>query len=238
MKRLTIVQPGEKIPALAGVTGDFADWIAEPMGLDAGEFQVFHPQHGEPLPPVASVQTLVITGSAAMVSDEQPWMASLEQWLRAIIGQGTPILGICFGHQFLAQTLGGVVGDNPHGVEAGTVETRLTPEAADDPLLVHNPYSLPVQVAHCQSVLMLPPGAVRLASSGCDPNHAFRYGDRIWGIQFHPELSPSMTMAYIEYYREALSNQGDDAACLLAGVHDTPFGSELLRRYARITGLV
>lgn len=81
-----------------------------------------------------------------------------------------PALGICYGHQLLGHALGGTVGNHPDGGEFGTVEVRLLPEAAADPLFAGLPAVFPAQLFHRQSVLYLPSGAQVLASSQREPH--------------------------------------------------------------------
>ena len=229
---MVILQPGDKLPSLAAVDGDFADWVLDGMGLQHGSASIIRPQLGEQLPPIEPGQAIVITGAAAMVTDDSTWIADCERWLRQANDLGCYILGICFGHQLLAQALGGKVGDNPNGIETGTVAITLTDAGLTDRLLGGGQRSLSVQTAHSQSVLTLPAQAIRLASSRRDPNHAFRIGDRVWGIQFHPEFSATVTAAFVQDYRDGLQDQGDSADALLAGIRDSDVSRHLLQRFS------
>jgi GMP synthase (glutamine-hydrolysing) len=230
---LVIVQPGQKLSTLSAVPGDFADWMLAGMGLAPELARVVRPHLGEPLPPPDGVAAVLVTGSSAMVTDADPWIESSAAWLADLVRRQRPVLGICFGHQLLARALGGEVRDNPNGIEIGTVTSQLTAAAAADPLFRGLPAQLAVQASHRQSVLRLPEGATRLAASAQDPNHAFRWGEQAWGVQFHPEFSPPIVRAYAEYYRPQLPAQGSDADRVLRAVRDTPAPPRLLRAFAR-----
>ncbi|RMG34448.1 MAG: glutamine amidotransferase [Gammaproteobacteria bacterium] len=226
---LVIVQPGQKLPTLSSVPGDFAEWAITGMGLTPDVATRCQPQRGEPLPSPEQVAGVVITGSGAMVTERAPWMQATEAWIRELVARETPLLGICFGHQLLAQALGGMVGDNSKGIEVGTVLTRLTPEAWRDPLFAGWPAVAQVQASHQQSVLRLPPDAVPLCSSEQDPHHAFRLGSRTWGVQFHPEFDARIVAAYEDYYAPRLDPAYRTRAMTRRA--DSPWGNELLRAF-------
>ncbi len=230
MKRLTIVQPGQKLSSLVTVAGDFAEWIAQGMGLAAAAWQVVRPHEGDALP--AQADAVVISGSSAMVTDRDPWILELEHWLSRMHRARVPLLGICFGHQALASALGGRVTDNPNGVEVGTVQVSREPEK--DPLLADLPDPFRAQASHRQAVVTLPPGAVRLAHTDLDPNHAFRLGELTWGVQFHPEFSAEIVASYIDYYAEDL---GDRLPELQRGVRPGELEGSVLRAFAGLAGL-
>lgn len=233
-RRLVILQPGEKLASLAAVAGDFADWML--VGMHAPPetgVTVVKPHAGDPLPAPGGVAAAVVTGSSAMVNDGHDWIEACAGWLRELLTLGRPLLGICFGHQLLAHALGGEVRENPKGIEVGTVTTRLTDAARADPLFAGLPPSMSVQASHRQSVIALPPGAVRLAASERDPNHAFRFGNRAWGIQFHPEFDREITRAYIERYRPDLEASGRAVERMLRETVTTPEPVRLLRRFGR-----
>jgi GMP synthase (glutamine-hydrolysing) len=168
------------------------------------------------------------------VTDGAAWSEATAGWLAGVVARGVPVLGICYGHQLLAHALGGEVGDNPRGLEFGTIEIRLAAGAARDPLLGALPHPARVQVCHRQSVLRLPPGARRLASSAMDDNQAFVFGEGAWGLQFHPEFDAAIVRAYIHAFRQDLLAQGRDPAALQATCAETPRAAGLLQRFARL----
>src|SRR5690606_12424917 len=90
----------------------------------------------------------------------------------------------------------GITGPRAQGIEFGTVDITLTPDAAEDPLLSGLPAHFPAHVIHLQSVLALPPGAVVLGSSPGDPHQALRFARRCWGLQFHPEFDEAVVAGY------------------------------------------
>jgi GMP synthase (glutamine-hydrolysing) len=232
MKRLLIIKTGGKIASLAGVPGDYEDWIATGLGEIAWPVQVVDVQQGEVLPDPSQVAAIVVTGSASMVSERAAWVERSAAWLREALAAQLPLLGICFGHQLLAYALGGEVGYNPRGVEVGTATIRLFAEAQHDPLFRGMPPTFPAQVSHRQSVLRLPEGARLLGESDKEPHQAFAWGSHAWGIQFHPEFDAPIIRFFIESYRQRLCDEGDSVERLLAAVKDSPHSASLLRRFA------
>ena len=187
---------------------------------------------GESLPNPEETAGVVITGSHAMVTDHHEWSENTAAWLQDAFAVHVPILGICYGHQLLAYALGGRVGDNPKGREVGTVEVYRTEEAAGDRLLREPETALKAQVSHSQTVLSLPPEATRLAYSDLDANQAFVFGERVWGLQFHPEFDADIMRAYIQYNRDKLVREKRDPDTILMNCRETPESSSILRRFA------
>ena len=237
MRPCLIIKAGEKIPSLDAVPGDYEEWIAAGMGLGSGGVTVAAPYRGDRLPPLTEVCGAVITGSSAMVTDGDDWIEEVAAWLRTAVAQGLPVLGICFGHQLLAYALGGEVDYNPAGVEVGSITVTLQPAAGDDPLLHILPEAFTAQLSHRQSVRRLPEGALLLASSAMEPHQAFAYGERAWGIQFHPEFDVAIIRHFIDFYRDQLQQEGRDAEALIAARSPSPESHSLLVRFASLLSL-
>jgi GMP synthase (glutamine-hydrolysing) len=234
LKPALIVKTGTTLPEVRARRGDYEKWIAEGMGLAKGDVLVVEVAQGEPLPDPGSIAGVVLTGSSAMVSDREPWSERTADWLARAVECGTPVLGICYGHQLLAHALGGEVGRNPRGREIGTVEVRSLAAAQRDPLLgIWGPAG-PAHVTHVESVLALPERAVRLAESDLDPVQAFAVGERAWGVQFHPEFDADTVRAYLEARRARVRDEGGDPEALLAAIRETPGGPRVLRRFAEL----
>lgn len=234
MKRILVLKTGTTLPELRERRGDYEDWIVAGLGCAREEVDVAPVHEGAGLPEPDAPAAVVVTGSSAMVSDREPWSERAAAWLAAAVAVGTPVLGICYGHQLLAHALGGRVGRNPRGREIGTVVIEALPAAAGDALFAGLPSGSPLQATHVEAVLALPPGATRLAESRGDPHHAFRVGERAWGVQFHPEFDADVIAAYLRARRELLCEEGLDPEALEEAVRESPEGTRLLRRFAEL----
>ncbi|MES2858471.1 MAG: glutamine amidotransferase [Pseudomonadota bacterium] len=233
-----VLQTGRPAPSMRR-HGSFAHWIRVAAGLQPDEVVVVDAagpdeRGGESLPGREGFAGVIVTGSAAMVTDRHPWSERSADWLRDAAHDGLPLLGICYGHHLIAHALGGEVGYNPAGREMGTVQLDLLPAAARDPLFSGLPGRFPAQATHLQSVLRLPEGATPLASSQQDPIHAFRWGDNAWGLQFHPEFSTTHMRGYIRARADALAGEGRCGKRLASAVGAAPHARRVLRRFVQL----
>ncbi|MDX1555079.1 MAG: glutamine amidotransferase [Xanthomonadales bacterium] len=234
-KPLLLIKTGGTIPETRDEHGDFEEWFAR--GLGAPGLHLANVFKGE-VPPAepAAYAAVIVTGSASMVSHREDWSERTAEWLASAVHLGLPVLGVCFGHQLLAHALGGVVGPNPRGRQIGTQVIETTPEAASDPLMCRMPTSMTVQTTHVENVHELPAGAVRLATSPRDHNHAFRFGQRAWGVQFHPEFGADVMRGYIRARAQIIRDEGFDPEAIAASVVETPVAHSLLGRFAALAG--
>lgn len=234
MKKLVIIKTGSTLPGIQARYGDFEQWMVAASGLTEDQAMTINVQAGQALPNLQEVSGIIITGSPAMLTDQEAWMLRLQAWLPQVLMQAIPVLGICFGHQILAQAMGGQVAYHPQGREIGTVAIELTADGQQDPLLSFLPPAFFAHTTHAQTVLELPEHAVLLASNAFEPHHAFRLGDRAWGLQFHPEFSTDIMSAYISELAESLSGQGQDVATLQASITKTNAVNLLLKRFVAL----
>jgi GMP synthase (glutamine-hydrolysing) len=147
--------------------------------LDA-ELVEFDVTAGE-LPDTFDFDGVVVTGSKSSVYWNEPWIASLKEWVAEGVDRGLPFLGVCYGHQLLADVLGGTV-ESMGGYEIGYNEIRQTNESClfegiDERFLAFT--------THSDAVTALPPGSESLAENEYS-NHGFKK-NRVFGVQFHPE---------------------------------------------------
>lgn len=231
---MLIVKTGTTLPSVAKRRKDYESWIATAMGMSQSQIEVASVNLDEALPHAREVGAVVITGSSAMVTDREPWSERTAEWLHDAVKGGTPVLAICYGHQLLAHAFGGKVEQNPHGRQIGTIDVVLTEESQRDPLFGGFQPVLHLPVSHLQSVVKLPSGARRLATTERDPNHAFRLGEQAWGVQFHPEFDADIVRGYIEARRSEIQAEGLDPTTLHETATDTPHGTLLLRRFANL----
>jgi GMP synthase (glutamine-hydrolysing) len=235
LKQITLIKTGGTIPEIRQQYGDFEKWFADGLGVSSvQQVDVFRNQ---PLPSLEETSAVVISGSAAMVSHREDWSEATAQWLKQAVEAGLPVLGVCYGHQLLAHALGGKVGLNPNGRQIGTVPTKSLDLATNDPLLGHLPIEFSSQTSHSESVLELPPNAVRLATSPLDDNFAIRFSEKAWGVQYHPEFSGPIMSKYIKYRSDALREEGLDPDQLLAKVTETEQALSVLKKFAELVSV-
>ncbi len=236
VKPILIVKAGTTFTRVAPVLGDFEHWTAGGMGLSLDEVLLWRADAAEPPPADGAFSGVVVTGSHAMVTDREAWSERIADWIPHLIEKRIPFLGLCYGHQLLAQAMGGEVGPHPRGKEIGTVAVRVNAAGREDVLFGGLPPEFSAHTTHAQSVLRLPPGAVLLGGNDFEPHHAFRVGDCAWGVQFHPEYDARTMVAYIEEQSRELERAGIDVAALLAAVVEAPRAADVLRRFAALTG--
>ncbi|NBC85017.1 MAG: type 1 glutamine amidotransferase [Bacteroidetes bacterium] len=164
---------------------------------------VFDVNKGELPPPINSDNVLrqtgisdpfdaaVISGSQSSVYHDEAWIARLSTWVRSAIASGLPIFGVCWGHQLLAEVLGG-------RVEGGAYELGYTEveQFHSDPFFegVENPCT--VFATHSDHVVEMPPEATVLARNEASIQ-SFRH-ENVFTTQFHPEYDLRTAKAMIE----------------------------------------
>ena len=227
--RLLIIQTGAVAEPVRKAHGDYPSWFMRALGF---ETPVVRAHEGERLGEVR-FDGLIVTGSPLSVTERAPWMEELGQRLLDLGRKGTPVLGVCFGHQLLARAAGGEVVLNPRGREIGTIQVRLTAAGAKDPLFswTRDEQLLDCQATHVDAVEPLPPGATLLAGNENTPVQAYRLSETIACVQFHPEIDAAIMRDLIASRVERLQAEGLDAGALAAQVRDTP-AAALLRAFA------
>jgi GMP synthase (glutamine-hydrolysing) len=230
--RILVLVTGQTIPAIAQRRGDYPRWIRQTTG-DAwkGTWAEHDLRTPAPLPGPRSADAFVITGSSSSVTERAPWMLRAEELVRSIAAARVPLLGLCFGHQIIAQALGGHVARNPRGREIGTVRVR---RVADDPLFSGLPRTFDVNATHVDVVAKLPPRADVLATTSHDDVSAFRVGDHVRGVQFHPEFDDHVIRDYLHHRAHVVSSEGGDPEALLARVLGGSRGRDIMRNFARL----
>jgi len=143
---------------------------------------------------VEQAQALVFMGGPMSVNDGLPWLREEERCIVRAISSGVPVLGICLGAQLLAKCLGSRVYPMGHK-EIGWYPIRLREAARSDPLFGELRRTETVFHWHGET-FGLPEGAEWLAESDLCPHQAFRCGSYLYGLQFHPEVTPEIISSW------------------------------------------
>ena len=229
--RLVVVQTGTAAPEIVRQHGDYPEWFSRALGAD---LPVLRAHLGEALDLPAGTQGVLVSGSPLSLTQPEPWMDDVAQELLRIGERGTPVLGVCFGHQILGRAAGSQVVQNPRGREIGTVLVQLTPEGRKDPLFrgwAPDDGAVEVQATHVDSVVEVPKGATLLASNEKCATQAFRFSDAVASVQFHPELDADTLRALIDSRASAIRAEGLSPDRLRGEVRDTA-AARLLRAFA------
>ena len=163
--------------------GAFATALTE-RGVSLERYLV--PQDG--LPKDAG-DLLIVMGGPMSVNDTDSWIAEETEFIRSVILDGKPVIGVCLGSQFMAKALGATVRSGK-ALEIGMTPIKLTAQAKQDPIFSGLPESFEVFEWHGE-VFDLPKDSVPLAGSDIAPLQAFRYGARAYGLLFHLEMEES-----------------------------------------------
>ena len=157
----------------------------------------------------------ITTGSRASVYDDAPWIRRTETFIRQVADSDRPFVGICFGHQLLAQTLGGEVRRAAGGWGVGVLPMSV---------MQHEPWMTPalstvrMQYMHADQVVGPPEGAALLGEAPHCPVAMFQHGPRLLGIEAHPEFPAAYARALIEDRRARIGHEA--ATDALARVDD------------------
>jgi len=210
--KITIIQTGE-VPV--SLRQDFGPYPAmfERMFARAGHdfaFETVPVFDGAPMPDAASLDGIVITGSAAGVYEDHAWLEPLRGFIRNAYDLRTPMLGVCFGHQIMADALGGDVRKSEKGWGLGRHVYGVRQRPA---FMTGAPELLAVACSHQDQVIVPPAEAEVILASDFTPNAglAYRNGAAL-SFQPHPEFDDDYTLALAELRRGKAPDAVVDAA--------------------------
>lgn len=225
---VVLFQLGEAPPPVAEVHGTYATWFERAWG---GPMTVVDGREPGAKVDVRGAAGIVITGSPlSLVDGERAHFAdAAAAMVHAAHDAGTPVLGVCFGHQLLGWAFGGRVVVNARGWEIGTHEVHVTDHGAADPLFAGVARKLRVNLTHRDEVVDLPPTVKVLAHNEWTGVQALAIGAHMRGIQFHPEITGAIVRSYAEARRHLLV--GQDVEGLLARAADAPDALAVMRAF-------
>ena len=185
--KIGILQTGHAPDILLPDTGDYDAMMARMLDGQGFDFETYAVVDQEfPESPHAADGWL-ITGSKHGAYEDHPWIPPLEELIRAIHAANLPMVGICFGHQIIAQALGGKVVKHPDGWRVGATQYEIE----GSPLTLN--------AWHQDQVIEAPDGAEIIGrAKGCDIA-AMRIGERIYTVQPHPEYGAAFMQGLLDH---------------------------------------
>lgn len=221
--RAALLLCGHVHPDLVPQHGDYPELFVDllaPHGVEVTTIDVTT----DPLPPVDAFDGWLVSGSACSAYDPLPWIPPLEDLLRSLISAEAPLVAVCFGHQLLAQALGGRVERSSAGWGAGAHEYRIDApfDASPGPWMVPpaDGGSVTLIASHQDQVVELPDGAVVWASTDHCPVAGYLLGRAALAIQPHPEFTAPISRGLVERRRDLMGAAVADAA--LASLEAAP----------------
>lgn len=167
---------------------------------------------------VAACDAWLITGSAFGVYDQEAFIPHLIDFVRAVAEAGLPMVGICFGHQIIAEALGGRAEKSDKGWGVGAHRYRLAEKP--DWLPEGEAVEFDTYVSHQDQVTAPPPGATVLGGSTFCPNAMLAVGGKILTLQSHPEMPSAYVRDLYDMRRPRIGDETVDAA--LQTIAETP----------------
>lgn len=195
---------------------------------DLVRYEGRHIARGDPLPEAGEADAIVLGGTYHSVHDDRPWQRALIAWLSSLREAGTPLIGLCGGHQSMAFLEGGVVEPLADGPRAGTFEIDLTGEGRRHFLFDGMGNNPAFQFGNYDHVSRPPDGARILAASHGMPAMALDHGGGWLSVQFHPEAKARMMAG----------SWGEAVPVLARDYTETPDAPRLFHNFLTGTGVL
>lgn len=185
---------------------------------------------------IEDAHAVIIGGAGSFsVKDTHPFTEPMADLVHEIIERERPVIGVCWGHQFLVLTTGGTVKEDPEQGEIGTYSVTLTSDGREDPLFGEFPSPFWAQLGHKDSVCTLGPGWVELAASERSRYQAIRLNDKpVYGTQFHADLNEERLRERLLVYFDDYVEDDDDYERILRRLRPSIDADRLLERFLEL----
>ncbi len=193
-KTLGILQAGRSPEEVLDRYPDYNQMFVDLLGADSFDYRHWAVLDNEFPDSVNEADAWLITGSRFGAYEPHAWIPPLEQLIRDIYAKGSAMVGICFGHQIIAQALGGKVEKFDGGWSVGRVEYQLDSTVFGEA----SQTNVPLMAFHQDQVTQAPECATNAGSTSFCENAALVYDSRILTIQPHPEFDASFVAALLE----------------------------------------
>ena len=189
MTRIAILQTGAPPAALAKAHDNYPAMFRDLLG-EGFVVETFDVQAGQ-WPDAGAFNAAIITGSSAGVYETEAWIAELLDWIRAAKGR-TKLVGVCFGHQAMAQALGGRVEKSARGWGVGLHRYEVV---LSEPWMTPTTATVAIPASHQDQVVEAPLDARVILRSDFTPFAGLAWGEDAISIQPHPEFTPAFATA-------------------------------------------
>jgi len=205
MKRIGLLLVGHIDAGSLHIGGDYPELYADLLQPHDIEITTYRCDEGQMPESLSEQDGYICSPSRLSVYDDHQWLRDVEQLLRDMVATETPYVGICFGHQLMAQALGATVQKADVGWGIGAkhyevVEAQPWMDSTNDIILA---------ASHQDQVMQLPDGARLMARAPYCPVGGMLIGERAWTLQVHPEFSPALADSLLA---TRLALFGEDAA--------------------------
>ncbi len=226
--KITILETGKVPEPIRHRFSPYADMFRTMLDTSGRPFtqDVINVIGGDDLPDPAGLEGVLITGSPAGVYEDHAWLDPLRAFIRKAYADRTPMLGICFGHQIMADALGGDVRKSEKGWGLGRHTYRVISRPS---FMADAPETLSIACSHQDQVIVPPKEAEVVLASDFTPNAGLAYrSGRALSFQPHPEFEDDYTLALADMRR---GSAPDDVVDKAVQSLDSASDSLLVRRY-------
>ena len=184
--KIGILQTGQAPDSLRAALGDYPQMFQRLLAAGGFSFQTWHVEGMDFPASIHDADGWLITGSRHGVYEGHAFIAPLESFIRDAMAAGLPVVGICFGHQIMAQAMGGTIARFPGGWAVGAQVYDMDGQA------------LTLNAWHQDQVIIPPDGARTIGSNAFCPHAALAYGDTGLSVQAHPEFDDTFIQGLID----------------------------------------
>lgn len=235
--KVTVLQTGLVGEPLRGQFDNYGKMFADLVGDGGGKFtfETVSLVEDEPLPILDDVEAIIITGSSLGVYDQMAWLDPLRAFIQEAYARAVPMIGVCFGHQIMADALGGVVEKSSKGWGIGRHHYDMK---QDSQFFADAPDQMQFNVIHQDQVITPPEISKVVGENEFTPNAILEYenGAAI-SIQAHPEFANEYATAVYQLRSGELfeHQMGEKAVSSVQTQNDNELMAEYFRRFLNRT---
>lgn len=210
MTRIGLLKCGSIRADLSPEHGDYPELFGDLLRSHGIEITTYDVEHGTFPASAEERDGWLVSGSASSVYEPLDWIDRTRDLLGEIVASERPLVAVCFGHQLLAQALGGEVTRSERGWGVGVQRYEVVSPLPNLPADVEAPHELSLIASHQDQVTRAPESVTVLATSQHCPVAAYSYGDRVIAVQAHPEFTPALSRDLIEARHDVIGARRAD----------------------------